>query len=293
VLSALQVCQLRHAPVARGDCVLPLPSYALWRWSGEVVTDNNLAAMSGLYSLPLGDWWPAACRAARIAPAQLPRVVTVGDVGARTTSAAGRYGLPAGLPVVLAGNDQTAGAYAARLEGTGAVLITLGTAQVVYTHCRELPAPGVGTVRGPYPGGGYYLLTCDAVGGNLVNWAETVLAGCGTDAAFFAHAARAPVGDNGLWLDVAFDGATWGWAGLRLNHTAGDLARAVIEALCRRLAILVASHGGLRARRRVFAAGGGSRQPFWRQLLARELGVRVVPTTADPLLGAARLAARQ
>ncbi len=70
--------------------------------------------MSALFSLELNDWWPAALAAAGVAPAQMPQVVSIGASAGLTTAKAAAFGLPAGIPVILAGNDQTAGGNALR-----------------------------------------------------------------------------------------------------------------------------------------------------------------------------------
>ena len=278
LLPALQICQIQHHPLARSETALLLPSYFVRQWTGENVTDDNLAAMSGLYSMPLGDWLPVVARRD-----QLPRVAPVGTVGAVTTK--NRFGLPAGIPVVLAGNDQTAGAYGARLDQNGATLITLGTAQVVYRCVSRRPAPAPGVIRGPYPGGRHYRMVADQWGGNLINWAETVLAGCASDDQFFAQAGRASAGCCGL----VFDPARGEWRGWGLEHTAAEMARSILEALSGRLADLVRQLGPT-PRRPFLVAGGGAGRPLWRAIVAAQLHGRLQPTGASPLLGAARMA---
>lgn len=284
LLPALQLCQMAHRPLRQDEMALLLPSYFVRRWTGETVTDDNLAAMSGLYSLRERHWWGSALRAVGLNESQLPRVISIGAIAAVT----GRndFGLPAGVPVVLAGNDQTAGAYGARLDQNGAMLITLGTAQVAYRCVTRLPAARAGMVRGPYPGGRYYRMVADGWGGNLINWAETVLAGCATDRTFFAQAARAPVGCRGL----VFDPDRGEWRGLGLHHTTAELARSVLEALTDRMVNLVRRLGGV-GQDLVLVAGGGSTQPLWRAMVGQRLGVRLRRTTATPLTGAARMAA--
>jgi sugar (pentulose or hexulose) kinase len=267
MLPALQVAQLKHAPARRDETVVKLPSYALRQWTGTTVTDDNIAAMSGLYSLEKGGWWPAALRACRLRAEQLPRIVPVGSIAGHT---------PAGIPVVLAGNDQTAGAYAARLDEKDATLVTLGTAQVVYRCVRKLPAPGL--IRGPYPGGRFYEMAAEN-GANLTNWAETVLAGCDTHDKFFAQAGQSPAGCRG----VVFENGAW--RNLDLHHTSADLARSILEGLSRRMAAMVRRVGG----KRVLVAGGGGGRPVWREILSQELGMKLTRTEADPLLGAARM----
>jgi sugar (pentulose or hexulose) kinase len=96
--------------------VLMLPTWFVLQLTGIASLDDNLAAMSGLYSLREGDWWDEALRLCAIRRRNLPSLAGLGTVAGRTAKAAERYGLPPGIPVVLAGNDQTAGAYAAGLH---------------------------------------------------------------------------------------------------------------------------------------------------------------------------------
>jgi xylulokinase len=290
---ALQLCQLRNLGLGAGVRPVSLPSYVLMLLTGEIATDNNIAAMSGLYSMPLKGWWPAALRGCGLREQQLARVIPVGTAAAETSGAARRFGLRAGIPVILAGNDQTAGGYAARLETRNAVLITLGTAQVAYACCRRLPKARPGTIRGPYPGGLFYRMAADGCGGNVVNWAETVLAGCHVDAGFFKEAQRAPRGCHGLVFDSNLDAGAGGWKNIGLHHTRADLARSILESLSARMAGLVDQLGVPMKGRKVLAAGGGSAQPVWRKIVEEVVGVELIRTTADPLLGAARMAVEQ
>ena len=207
LLPALQICQLKHIGASlphqldRHDQVLMLPAFLVRQWTGTAVLDDNLAAMSGLASLVTRAWWPPALRTCKLHPSQLPRLIPVGTTAARTTANASAFGLPGGLPVVLAGNDQTAGAHAAELRERGGLLLTLGTAQVAYAFSSRLARPHPDLIRGPFPGGGFYRMAADAWGGNLVHWARTVVAGSGTDDALFALAAQATPGCQGLAVE--------------------------------------------------------------------------------------------
>jgi sugar (pentulose or hexulose) kinase len=297
-LPALQVAMLHHVLGERpagwltaSDRVLHLPSWFVQRLSGEAVVDDNLAAMSGLYSLRLGAWWPAALAAVGVAREQLARVVPIGSVAARVGAGGADWGLPAGLPIVLAGNDQTAGGYGAEVAQRQAPLITLGTCQVAYIAGANLRPAGPVLVRGPYPGGLTYCLVADSVGGSVINWAKTVIPGATTDDAFFALAEQAAPGCHGLVFDADLASSVGAWRQLGFHHQPADLARAVVEGLSRRLAGLI---GALRLEpppRQYLVAGGGSKSVLWRTILAQELGgAELVPTAANPLLGAARLA---
>lgn len=296
LLPALQISQLAHLRQTRPELlhrshrVYPLPTYFIAQWTGRFVTDENLAAMSGLFSIPARSWWPAALRATHVEAVQLPEVQAMGSVAGITGRGAKAFGLPRGLPVVLAGNDQTAGGYAADLPGQNAVLLTLGTAQVAYRVCTTLPRPHPNLVRGPFPQRGYYLMAADVWGGNLIQWAKTILADGATDEAFFQLVARGQPGCQGLRLELETHDQRLAWRHLAPHHTPADLARSVIECLCRRLAALLAELGPASAQRRVLVAGGGRLSSAWLDILSQTLGGSVHPTEAQALHGAARLA---
>ncbi|MCF7855373.1 MAG: hypothetical protein K9N51_11295, partial [Candidatus Pacebacteria bacterium] len=118
--------------VGADDTVLMLPAWVVRQMTGTAAVDKNLAAMCCLYSLLEDDWWSEALRACRIGEHNLPALKELGAVAGNTGQGAAAFGLPTGIPVVLAGNDQTAGAYGIDVHRKNAVLITLGTAQVAY-----------------------------------------------------------------------------------------------------------------------------------------------------------------
>jgi len=246
--------------------------------------------MSGLYSLAQRAWWPAALQLCGLQDGQLPEVHPIGAIVSRTGAGAGECGLPKGIPVILAGNDQTAGAYAARLDQNRGLLVTLGTSQAAYTCTDTMPRPDPNLFRGPFPGRRYYRMAADVCGGNVINWAKTILAGGETDNKFFKLAAQAAPGSRGLRFESNCDGCGGAWKNIGYHHTPGDFARSVLESLTRRLAGLIRQLGIRLNTTRVFVAGGGSESPVWVQLLSETLGVRVKVSEGRPCLGAARMA---
>ena len=293
LLPALQVAQLAALRPSAAFRAVLLPSYLLWQLTGALRVDENQAAMTGLYGLASQAWISKALLACGLTAAQLPELIPLGDVAGATTRAAIRFGLPAGIPVVLAGNDQTAGAYGAAIESKGGLLLTLGTAIAAYTCCDALPAPSASCIRGPYPGGRYYRMTADGCGGGLINWAEQLLAGCSTDQAFFAEAARSPAGANGLQFAAAPERGGGDWLGGDPGHKPADFARALLETLSRRAAACVGALEVVPPPAHLLAGGGAGQQKMLRDLVQQETGIRVMPTKATPLHGAARMAWQQ
>lgn len=287
LLPALQVCQIKRRPILRNQSISNLPGYIVRLWSDQSVIDHNLAAMSGLYSLKLRSWWPLALSACKLHVEQLPRVVPIGSIAAMTTSAAKRFGLPADIPIILAGNDQTAAAFDAQLHRHPAILVTLGTAQVAYVASTRLPASKPNLIRGPYPGGLFYRMAADSAGGNIVNWAQTILHNCTDDAAFFAAAAR---GRYDLVFDASLDSSNGSWTGIGFHHTSADLARSILFTLCRRMATMIRNLRIPLSSHKILVIGGGSRQPIWIKLLSEALGSDIETLNVSALCGAARMA---
>ncbi len=296
---ALQLCQLVHLQATQpellceGRRALLLPCYLVAMLGSDAVCDTNLAAMSGLYSMQLDDWWPDALAACGLAKDALPALVDAGAVAGHTTERAVAVGLPAGIPIVLAGNDQTAGAYGAGIHQRDALLIALGTCQTAYRAPAEPPAPDRTVAVGPYPGGAWYAMAADVCGGSLINWAEGILAGCETDDKFFSAAAAVPSGCNNLHFEIGADGNCNAWRDLTAGHTPGDMARSIVETLVRRMAGLVDTLCAGSEPETFLVSGGGSRSTLWTSLLAEALSRPLISTPADPLTGAARMAHSQ
>lgn len=296
LLAALHFCQLKHIQDTRkgfigtDNRIVHLPTYFVHRMTGVAAIDENIAAMTGLYSLALRDWWPVALRICGLSQRQLPELRPIGGVAALTNAGAAEFGLPCGIPVVLAGNDQTSGAYAASLDENHGVLVTLGTAYVAYAYAAKMPKPDPALIRGPFPHGGFYRMAADGNGGNVINWAQTVLAGCGTAERFFQLAGQAQPGCQGLVFDASCDTGKGAWSHIGLHHTPADFARSVVESLARRIATMVSDLGVRADKTRVLVAGGGSKSPVWVRILSETLGARIKVAQGHPHIGAARMA---
>jgi len=297
-VDCLTVAQLeygqRHGTVTvrRDDRVLFLPTWFVMQLTGRAIVDTNLAAMSGLYSLQDGTWWADALRLCGITTRNLPVLNGIGEMAGRTTAAAGAFGLPSGIPVILAGNDQTSGAYGAAIDREQAALVTLGTAQVVYACRREMPLPSPGVIRGPYPGGLFYQLASDSYGAGTVNWACTVLPGCKTPQELDGVAASAPEDCHGVRFVPDGPAGTGHWTGIaNPGTTVADQARAVFVCLADRFASLLERMKFTEECSNILAAGGGSRSAPWMACLHKRLGVPLSRCTdADPARGAFRMA---
>ena len=293
MVSKIGFLQRQGTFVGEDDRVMLLPTWFTHRFTGRTCVDANLAASTGLYSLANSDWWTAALATAGLALQNLPELIALGEMAGVTTSAAADFGLPADIPVVLAGNDQTAASYAVPMAADDTLLMTLGTAQVGYRVLNHMPIPVPGVIRGPYPGGKAYQMVADDYGGVTVNWARSILKGCASEADFDLAATqrRATYGE----LTFVLDGPAGRghWAGVTPQTTDADKARAVLEGLVERLSDMIGRLGGPDAFSSISVAGGGSHSKPWVAALEQRLGKTLHPTaSAIPVLGGARMALR-
>ena len=114
----------------------------LRRLSGAEATEHSLACRTGCYDVVERAWMPEVARVAGVPVHIFAEVQTAGaPMGTVTPEAAEWSGLPAGIPVTLAGHDHLAGA-----AGAGALpsdlVNSVGTAETVLRRLDVLPDLG-------------------------------------------------------------------------------------------------------------------------------------------------------
>ena len=282
-LSKLLWLARRLSPALRARTrVVSLPAFLALRLAGLHCSDSNLAAMSGLYSLTKGDWWPEALSACSLEIESCGQVVEIGTAVPAVAPCA-ELELSPELRVVFAGNDQTAGAYGTGAEG---LVITLGTALVAFRFAGTATGPfQEAGCWGPYPGGGFYELLTRDEGCAALDWA-VAQSRPGDETGFLDLGASAPCG--GALFYPQHIHTPNAWLG---SDDPAVRARAVLEGICFSMRELVdnMSPPGT-AREAVTAIGGGSANPFWLTILANVLNRPVHRGQGDILLGAAMLA---
>jgi sugar (pentulose or hexulose) kinase len=267
--------------------LVSLPAFFAMDLGLPNITDSNLAAMGGLYSLGEGGWWKEALVLCGLRRDQLPDVVAVGQ---RVRIAGAPKHLDPECDVVFAGNDQTSGAFGNGCH-RGGMVVTLGTALVVYRYAGEEPGPyHTEACWGPYPGGGYYELSTRDGGCRALDWAREKLMPR-RSAAEFDRAADRALGDDGVpghdwcfFYPQRLDAET-SWQG---EGTSGERAHAVLEGIGFLLRHLIETE--LKADRspsEITVTGGGSHSAVWVRMLADILGCPVRPGAGDSLLGSA------
>lgn len=282
--------------------LLPKDYLRLWL-TGEHVAEMSDAAGTSWLDCKRRDWSDELLAATDLSRGHMPRLVEGSAVsGFLRADLAGRFGLPAGIPVAGGGGDNAASAVGVGVVKSGQAFVSLGTSGVlfaandgyrpaaetaVHTFCHALP--------GCWHQMGVILAATDAL-----NWFARL---AGSDAATMASALgplQAPGktrflpylgGERTPLNDAAIRGAFIG-----LDHaTDRDAAtRAVLEGVafairdCRD----ALSATGTKITR-LLAVGGGSRSDYWLSTIATALGTPItLPVAGDfgGAFGAARLA---
>jgi xylulokinase len=103
------------------------------RLTGHVTIDPSQASYYGCFDTVSGtDWLREAVEALGIDPEMLPPVRPAGSpLGSLLEASADLLGLPAGIPVTVAGGDTPCAALAVGLDADSDTLLTLGTTHVV------------------------------------------------------------------------------------------------------------------------------------------------------------------
>ena len=272
--------------------------YVAHALTGALGTDPSLASRTMAFDVTRGGWRADLLALAGLRPEQMPPVLAPGAaVGAVTATAAAVTGLPAGVPVVVAGHDHVVGAFAVGAAAPGAVLDSMGTAEAV---CLTTAAPVLGDAvrRAGFScgchvlPGTWYLMGALNSSGALVEWFRQSLLAGGSYDDFLRLLGEVPPAPTGIIVHpflrgrAGDPGAGVSIGGLRAGHGLAHLARGLLEGTAyelRRLQEALAAVSGEPVRA-VRLIGGGTRNVHW---LAIKAAVSPWPLVADPDLAAA------
>ncbi|MEW8979298.1 MAG: FGGY-family carbohydrate kinase [Symbiobacterium sp.] len=293
---------------ARGAAWLSMAEWVAFKLTGRMASCPTLAARTLAYDLNGGVWMDDLLSAVGVRRSLFREIVSEGaPLGGITADAASLTGLPAGVPVALAGHDHPCAALAAGVTGPGQMLISTGTAEaVIGAMVRPLLTPEVlasGISQGPLPVPGLYGLQAGAsASGGSVEWLrQELLGGAGyVDLARLAE--EAGDGPTGLLylphlagggpprVNPASRGAL---VGLSYGTPRAQVVKAVLEGTAYELKQMVTAMEDLVGTpyTRVVVTGGQARNPVWLQIKADVLGrpLTVLEDAEATLLGAALL----
>ncbi len=269
------------ARLESADVILSPRDLIVYRMTDQLVTDATFASRSGLYDFD-GN---ALRELAGPALGKLPSVVASDTVVGHLKAVPGaELGLRPGIPVVIGAGDRQC-----EVLGSGASegcpMVSWGTTANVSVPVAERPVPSpAGAVVTRAADGGWLLEGGLSAAGSFLAWLGRLLGRTPDELA--ALAAVSPPGANGVvavpWLDGARapwwrDDARAGFMGLGSAHGAGDLSRAVVEAVAwdvlRCMEVVTVGRLGGSTAAGVTLGGAGTGLPLWVEVLTSILGV--------------------
>lgn len=284
---------------------LSLPKdYLRFRLTGLFVTDESDASGTGFFDPRERAWVAEVVEACGLDTSMLPDVVpSTAQTGTVLPEVAAALGLPEGVPVFGGGGDAVIQTTSMGIVAPGDVGITLGTAGIVATassFCPENTHARVQVSAGNAPGTWHVMGVSLAAAGAFQWLGEVVSTFAGLERPDFdaltALASRAPVGSGGLFFVPYLSGersphvapdATASFLGLRRDHGAEHIARAVVEGAILNLRRILAELEDMQIPcNRIIASGGASRSPLWLSVLADVCGREVVTMTGSEACGA-------
>jgi xylulokinase len=226
-----------------------VPSYLLWRLTGQSIVDYTIAARTLLFDERALDWSDTLLNLFEIPHNLLPRVAPGGTpVGTIDPKAAAEVGLSAKTLCVLGGHDHLCAALAAGAHRVGAFTDSTGSANALLMLTQSfMPDPELarsGFASYAYVAGGLYTLKGGLkAAGSAVEWLARQLSAPGLDPNYSALEAEAKAGialrAGPVWLPHLIGSGTpqgdrysrAAVAGMLFEHNRGDLFRGLLESL--------------------------------------------------------------
>ena len=283
------------------------------RLTGEYVTEVSDASGTLLLDVKKRTWSKRLLSKLDLDLELLPTVVESDEVTGRLTPAAAKtLGLSTDCIVVGGAGDCAAGAVGNGVVKKGVLSTSIGTSGVMFVHSDEPQYDAAGrlhtfchAVNGKWHMMGVNLTS----GGSLQWWVEQVIQGLAgipgkkTFDAAVSEAERAPAGSDGVLFLPYLNGertphadphARGAFVGMNLTHGRGHLTRSVMEGITFALrdSLEIIQSLGVPVRE-IRASGGGSKNPFWRQMQADVFAKKITTLEVEqgPAFGVALLAA--
>lgn len=278
------------AAFSRLSSVLLPKDYIRLKMTGLKLTEVSDASGIGALDVRKRAWSPEVLAALDLPSSFFPDVVESRE----------QTGTWRGVPVVGGGGDQAAAAVGTGAVTPGLVSVSLGTSGVVFEAFDQMPSSQTDAIHDfCHATGAWHRMGVMISCGGAVRWCRDTFYPEGYDA-MNRDAEASGVGAGGVLFAPYLSGercpyvdpfVRGGFTGLALNHTRGDMARAVFEGVTFGLkGCLDLMNPGV-APQRVRVTGGGAKSRLWVQMLADVLGCPCQLLTSDegPAYGAAIL----
>ena len=270
---------------------LLVQDFIIFRLTRQFVTEGSVACTTLLYDIVDYQWWDQALEAIELECERLPRISKPGEVaGVLTSQSAESLNLRSGIPVILGGMDQAAGAVGAGNILPEIVSETTGGAlaiQVTVPHPDIDPNERIPVYVHSVPHRYLLVPVCDT-GGMALQWFRDIFCSIEIETAIKEDkdvyevltqmAGEVSAGCDGLLMLPHLTGAfspeynphaRGVFFGFTLYHQKPHFIRAVLEAVAfmlrRNLELIV--QAGVTPRE-LRATGGGAASQLWRQIKA-------------------------
>lgn len=289
--------------------------------TGEFLTEWTQASRTMLFKVNEFKWDEELASRFDLDVGRLPEALPPGSIaGGLSTASAERLGLPAGVPVVMAGGDQQSAALGLAVTRPGLAKVTTGTGSFVVAPVeRPYRDPEARVLCSASAVAGAWILEAGIfTTGSVYRWVRDELSASEVDSSrnlgldayelLNLEASHAKPGANGLIMVPHFAGSAAPYwdplargvvFNLALGHRRSDLIRATLEGIALEvnkdlsaIDTLMQADGGGRLEE-VRVSGGAVRSDLFNQIQADVYGRRVVPGKLEQAaaLGGAILAA--
>ncbi len=204
--------------------------YVNMKLTGNAVTDPTSAAMTYFYDLEHGDWQEEILDICGIRKSQLARIMMSGAVVDKLTpQAAADSGLPEDTTVINGAHDQYIAAAGANVLKPGDILLSTGTAWVVFGASDKRRSYSELSIGPHVVSGMYGVFSSVPTGGAALDWArDKLLSGVAFDVLDAQVMSR--IGKNKrLLVYPSFSSREARICGLELSMDGFDIALAVME----------------------------------------------------------------
>ena len=263
-----------------------ITDFITYMLGADHVCDYSLAARSAMFDIRKKAWWKEGVAFSGMDPAALPNPVPSGSIaGTMRKKAAEQLGMGGDVKLIVGGHDQIFAAIGSGANKVGDIANGMGTVDCMISvmsddvrreYMLEYSLPII-----PYLEPDVYVTYASNISGGCVlkwfrdNFAKDI---AHLPDAYDLLAKEAPAQPSSL-LFIPYlagggtpymDGTTPGTlAGLRLNHTRGDLLRAFLEGETYDMKSILTcmEKAGIRTEK-IITVGGGSKSQLWMQVRA-------------------------
>jgi len=286
----------------KSSLFLFMPSIFSYFLTGEMVNDMTMAGTSMMTNLQTRNFSGNIISKIELPIEKFGNPVEAGTVTGKINSKASSLtGLPEGTPVVSTGHDTQFAVFGSGAKRNQPVLSS-GTWEVLMVRSEKFRSgseqmeAGITTELDSRPG--LYDIGNQWIASGIIEWARRNLFNDIRENIYeymISCAEKVPSGSNGVKIIPKFNEAYMGEArgqisGLSMESTRGEIFRAILEALSKRLAEGVKSleaAGGFKTES-ILCVGGGSKNRLWNQLRADSTGIplNIIDQKETTVLGA-------